>query len=119
MLSRARTLIGIYFINAKFWWVVVTSWIQPTHVDNTLILDHALLVAIILVGYDIDWACLIAKQIHEVALKRFATILFPFLIYHLNIATGVEIFHHLDTLLEVQRTLVTSLIKANENLVAL
>lgn len=46
---------------SKFWWVMVRSRIQPMHADNTLTLDCMILVASILVGYNINWARLIAK----------------------------------------------------------
>lgn len=47
--------------------------------------------------------------------------LFPFPILDILFmySSKVEIFHHSDTMIEVQRTLKTSLIKADENLVAL
>lgn len=51
--------------------------------------------------------------------KRFASILFLCLIYRLYIESRVEILYYLDSLIEVQRMLVTSLIKVDENSMAL
>lgn len=99
----------------KFWWAVVRSWIWPTLVDNTLTPNHDVLVASILVGYNIDWANLIVEQILEMAMKRSTCIPFPCLIYRLCIESGVEILHHLVSLIEVQETLDASQIKADDN----
>lgn len=110
--------VSLSFTN-KFWWAIVRSLIQLTHTDNIVTPDHAVLVASILGRYDIDWTHLIVEQIHEASLKNSTSIFFPCLICHLCIAEAVEINHHLDTLIEVQRILDASLIKANDNLVAL
>lgn len=99
----------------KFWWVVIHSWIRSTQADNTLMLDHIILVTSIIVGYDIDLDHLIVEEINKWALKMSTFIPFSYLIYHLCIAAGVEILHNMDTMIEVQRTLDASLIKADEN----
>lgn len=39
----------------KFWWDVLRSLIGLTVLDNTLMLDCAVLVASMLVDYEIDW----------------------------------------------------------------
>lgn len=41
---------------AKFQWAIVRSLIWPILAENTLIPEHVILDASILVGYDIDWA---------------------------------------------------------------
>lgn len=76
----------------------------PTQVDNTLTPDHAILVASIITGYDIDWAHLIIKGIHKWTLKRSTLIPFLCLIYYLCITLGVEILHNVDMMIEIQRT---------------
>lgn len=66
-------------------------------------------------GYEIDYACLITDQIHKAALKSSTSIPVPCLIYRHCIELVVEILHHLDSLIEVQRTLDVSLIKVDKN----
>lgn len=39
---------------AKFWWAVVRSRTRPTLANNTLMLEHAVLVANISASYDVD-----------------------------------------------------------------
>lgn len=38
----------------KFWWMIIHSYIQLILVDNALMPEHAVLVAIILFGYDVE-----------------------------------------------------------------
>lgn len=45
----------------KFLWAIVKACIWPTPLDNTLTLEHAVLVASIFAHYNIDWSCLIAE----------------------------------------------------------
>lgn len=52
-------------------------------VDNTLMLECAILVVVILASYDMDCAHLIPEQIHEATLKKAISIPFPYLIYRL------------------------------------
>lgn len=66
--------------------------------SNTLMSDCIVLVTSIIVGYDIDWARLIAGEIHERDLTRSISIPFPCLIYCLCIAVGMEILHNMDTI---------------------
>lgn len=63
--------------------------------------NHAVLVASITDGYDIDWGLLIAEEIQERALKRSTSIPFLYLIYCLCIAVRVEILHTVDTMIKV------------------
>lgn len=72
----------------KIWWAVVRSRIWPTQVDNTLALDHTVLIASIIATYDIVFAHCIVEKIHERALKRSTSFLFPCLIHKLYIEAG-------------------------------
>lgn len=76
------------------------------------------MVASILAGYNINWARLIAEQIHESALRRTTCMSFQILIYKLFLESEMQIYH-LDQLVEALDTLDPSLIKADENLVEL
>ncbi|KAF3653244.1 hypothetical protein FXO37_17083 [Capsicum annuum] len=49
----------------KFWWSIVRPNLCSTTMDNALSLDLAVLVAKIIVGYDIDFAWRIHDEIHE------------------------------------------------------
>lgn len=70
---------ALHSFPAKFWWAV-QSRIRPTLVDNTLMMEHAVLVASILASYNIDCARLKVEQIQEDALKRSTSIPFSCLI---------------------------------------
>lgn len=94
---------------AMLWWTVVRSRIRLTLADNTLMAKCALLVVSILAHYDIDWARLIAEQIHEATLKRSSSVPSLCLIYRLHLEWRVESLHQL---VDAQRTLDASLIKA-------
>lgn len=80
-------------IPAKFWWAIVQSNIQLTLANNALTLERAILVTYIAAGYDIDWACLKADQVHDAALKRLTSTPFLRLIYRLCLEFRVEILH--------------------------
>lgn len=73
---------------AKFWWAIMRLWIWPMLANNNLMLDYVILVASILASCGIDWANLIADQIHEADLKRTSFIPFPYLIYKLCLESG-------------------------------
>lgn len=104
---------------AKVWQTIVRLHIWPTFVEITLMMEFAVLVASILAGREIDWASLIIEQIHEVALKRSTSILFPCLLYRLYLELRVESLHQLDSLIKAQHTLDVRLIKGKENPMAL
>lgn len=73
------------------------------------------MVSSIIAGYDIDFTHCIMEEIHERALMRSRSILFPYLIQRLCMEMRVEIFPNIDMIINVQRTYDASLIKANEN----
>lgn len=95
------------------------SRIYPTFADNNLIIEYTVLVASISVGYEIDLACLIVEQIHKATLKSSPSIPVPCLIYYLYLESRVESLYLLDLLIEAECTLDGSLIKAEENMVAI
>lgn len=98
---------------------MVRSRILPTLADNIMMPDRVILVTNILVSYEIYLANLNMEQIHEATIKGSTSILFPCLIYRLCVESKVAILHYLDSLIEVQRTLVSNLIKAKDNQVIL
>lgn len=87
--------------------------------DNVIALERAILLARVLARYDIDWAHVIAEQIHKSALWRNTSMPFPILIHKLCMETEVRFSLQLDPHIEALHTLDPSLINADENLVAL
>lgn len=79
-------------------------WIQLTQADNTLTLNHVVLVTNIIICYDIDFSQCIEKEIHEQEGKRSTSISFPCLIHRLCVNIGSEILPNMDMVIEVQRT---------------
>lgn len=67
----------------KFWWAIVRFCIWSTQADNTLTQIRVMLVASIMVGYDIDFTHCIVAEIHKRAFRRSTTTLFPYLIHML------------------------------------
>lgn len=104
---------------AKFWWSTIRWCIQTTFTDNVIILKRSILLANILAGYEIDWARIISEQIHESTVQMNTSLLFPVLIHQLCSAAGVSIDAHWDQHIEATFTMDPSLIKADENTVAL
>lgn len=84
--------------------------------DNVIILKRALLLANILVGYEINRVHIMAEQIHDSTLWMNTSFSFPILIHSLCIEAGVRISLYIDPYV---KTMDPSLIKADKNLVAL
>src|ERR1051325_7182049 len=68
---------------AKFWWLVIRSWIRPTMADNDVTLERAVLLASVLAGYEIDLARVIADHLHESAFHFSTSLPFPVMIHKL------------------------------------
>lgn len=78
-----------------------------------------MLFASILVGYKIDWAHIIAEQFHESAVRIQQMLPFPILIYRLSKEAGVRVSLYLGPYIEAVHMIDSSIIKADENPVAL
>lgn len=82
-------------------------------------LEQVVLLASILASYGINWAYVLAEQIHEFAVWTNTLLSFPILIHRLCNEEGIRVNPHREPHIEVMRTMDLSLIKANENPVAL
>lgn len=72
----------LYFVE-KFWWTIFRHKLCPTTMDKTHTLDRAILVAKIIVGYDIDFDRCIHEEIHERDFKEVTNTSFFYLIQRL------------------------------------
>lgn len=78
-----------------------------------------MLLANILAGYKIDWARVMVEQIHKSGLWMNTSLLFPILIHRLCNEARVRISLHIDPHIKALHTMDPSLIKTDENPVAL
>lgn len=82
-------------------------------------LERDILLVSILVSYEIDRARVLAQKIHDSAIHIQTLFSFPILIHSLCNEAGVCVSLHLDPHVEALCTMYPSLIKADENPVAL
>jgi hypothetical protein len=99
---------------AKFWWLIIRSWIRPTRADNVITLERAVLLASVLAGYDIDWAQVIADHLHEAAFHFSTSLPFPVMIHRLCREAGIEVDPVRERHVEATSTRDASLIKADD-----
>uniref|UniRef100_M1DJL9 Integrase core domain containing protein n=1 Tax=Solanum tuberosum TaxID=4113 RepID=M1DJL9_SOLTU len=67
----------------KFFWLLVCNRVSPTKADNQVTWDRAVMVAALVEGVKIDFACMLLGEIHERAFRTSTTYPFPCLIFHL------------------------------------
>lgn len=99
----------------KFWWNIVHFQLCSTLMDNTMTSEHAVLAANIISGYDINIPLYIIIEIHEREFRDSTSISFPCLIDRLCRDSGIQTFHDIDRLIEVNRTHDVGLIKNDTN----
>uniref|UniRef100_M1DAM0 Integrase core domain containing protein n=1 Tax=Solanum tuberosum TaxID=4113 RepID=M1DAM0_SOLTU len=102
---------------AKFFWLLVHNRVSPTKTDNQLTWDRAVMVAILVAGVEIDFACMLLAEIHERPFKTSTTYPFLCLIFQLCRDSGVPIWH-CDRLIHPTRALDIGLIRDEENVAA-
>ena len=78
---------------AKFLWLLVRHCLSPTAADNIVTWDRAVLMAMMIAGFEVDFAWLLQAIMHERAFKVTTTYSFPCMIFALCRSTGVPIWH--------------------------
>ena len=74
----------------KFLWLIVRHCLSPTAVDNIVTWDCAVLMAAMIVGFEVDFAWILQSVMHERAFKFTTTYPFPRINFH---HAGVPIWH--------------------------
>ena len=62
---------------AKFLWLIVRHCLSPTAADNIVTWDRAVLMAMMIAGFDVDFACIPQVAMHEKTFKVTTTYPFP------------------------------------------
>ena len=76
---------------AKFLWLLVRHCLPPTAADNIVTWDQAVLMAVVIAGFEVDFAWLLQAVMHERAFKVTTTYPFPCMIFALCRTAGVPI----------------------------
>ena len=95
---------------AKFLWLIVRHCLSPTAADNIVTWDQEVLMAAMIVGFEVDFAWLLQAVMHERDLKVTTTYPFPCMIFSLCRSAGVPI-RHVDQLKTPQGTVDVGLIR--------
>ena len=98
----------------KFLWLIVRHYLSPTVAHNIVTWDRAVLMAAMIVGFEVDFAWILQAVIHERVFKVTTTYPFPCMIFSLCRSAAVPIWHvdQLKTLLTVDIGLIRD--EANE-----
>ena len=102
---------------AKFLWLLVRHYLSPTAADNIVTWDRAVLMAVMIAGFEVDFAWLLQAVMHEREFKVTTTYSFPCIIFALCRSAGVPIWH-IDQLKTPQGTVDVGLIRDEANEVA-
>ena len=78
---------------AKFLWLLVRHCLSPTAADNIVTWDREVLMAVMIVGFEVDFAWLLQAVMHERAFKVTTTYPFPCMIFSLCRSASVPIWH--------------------------
>ena len=92
---------------AMFLWLIVRHYLSSTAADNIVTCDRAVLMAAMIVGFEVDFAWLLHWVMHERAFKVTTTYPFPCMIFSLCRSAGVPILH-IDQLKTPLCTLIRS-----------
>ena len=68
---------------AKFLWLIVLHCLSPTAADNIVTWDRAVLMAVMIAGFEVDFAWLLQEVMHERAFKVTNTYPFPCMMFSL------------------------------------
>ena len=84
---------------AKFLWLLVRHCLYPTATYNNVTWDRAVLMAVMITEFEVDFACLLQAVMHERAFKVTTTYPFPWMIFALCRFASVPIWYvdHLKT----------------------
>ncbi|TMX01174.1 hypothetical protein EJD97_025003 [Solanum chilense] len=99
---------------AMFLWLIVRHCLSPTTADNIVTRDRALLMAVMIAGFEVDFAWLLQAVMHERDFKVSTTYPFPCMIFSLYRSAGVPIWH-VDHLKTPQGTVDVGLIRDEAN----
>ena len=69
--------------SAKFLWLIVQHCLSPTCADNIVTWNRAVLMAVMIAGFEVDFAWLLQAVMHERAFKVTTTNPFPCMIFAL------------------------------------
>ena len=78
---------------AKFLWLILRHCLSPTAVDNIVTWDRAVLMAMMIAGFEVDFAWLLQEIMHERAFKITTTYPFPCMIFSLCRSAGLPIWN--------------------------
>ena len=99
---------------AKFLWLLVRHCLSPTAADNIITWDRAVLMAVMIAEFEVDFAWLLQAVMHERAFKVTTTYPFPCMIFALCRSAGVPIWH-IDQLRTPPGTVDIGLIRDEAN----
>ena len=80
-----------FIFTAKLLWLIVLHCISPTAADNIVTWDRALLMAVMIAGFRVDFTWILQAVMHERAFKVTTTYHFPCMIFFLCRSAGVPI----------------------------
>ncbi|WMV33243.1 hypothetical protein MTR67_026628 [Solanum verrucosum] len=101
----------------KFCWLLVRNRVSPTLADNVVTEDRAVMLAAMIVGLEIDFACIYIAKIHEKAFRAATTLPFPSLIFLQCRDSSVQVWD-CHMLLNAAKTLDIGLIRDNATVAA-
>ena len=78
---------------AKFSWLIVRHCLSPTAADNIVTWDHTVLMAAMIVGFEVDFIFLLQAVMHERSFMFTTTYLFLCMVFALCRSAGVPIWH--------------------------
>ncbi|TMW96937.1 hypothetical protein EJD97_006518 [Solanum chilense] len=99
---------------AKFLWLIIRHYMSLMVADNIVTWDHAVLMAAMIVGFEVDFVWLLQEVMHERDLKVTNTYPFSCMIVSLYRSASVPIWH-IDQLKTPLGTVDISLIKDETN----
>uniref|UniRef100_M1DI66 Integrase core domain containing protein n=1 Tax=Solanum tuberosum TaxID=4113 RepID=M1DI66_SOLTU len=97
--------------------LLLRNHVSPTQADNVLTWDQKVMIAAIIAGLEIDFACILIAVIHKRAFKATTTLPFPCLIFQLCRDATIPIWH-CDWLLQATKPLDIGLIRDEANVAA-
>ena len=98
----------------NFLWLLVHHCLSTTATDNIVTWDRSVLMAMMIVEFEVDFAGLLQAVMHERAFKVTTTYPFPCMIFALCRSAGVPIWH-VDQLKNPQGTIDVGLIRDEAN----
>lgn len=64
-------------LKAKFWWLLIRDRMTPITSDNTLTKEGAILVAFLMVDYDINFPAILTHELHDITFDDLTNFPFP------------------------------------------